>query len=87
MCKKLSDIINTAFKVLDNHVEEHMYFNNMCRQEASQDFINKYFFAIRETYCELCEEKNTCEEYKDYVKYQEWNFDDTKESIIGELKK
>lgn len=73
MCKYINEIINETFDILDRHIDEHMYYTKKDRQEASQDFFDKYYFIVKEEYCDkICKEKNTCIEYQDYLKYKEW---------------
>lgn len=73
MCKHINEIINETFNILERHIDEHMFYTNKNRQDASQDFFDKYYFIVRESYCDKCEDNSTCIEYQDYLKYNEWN--------------
>ena len=73
MCKHINEIVNETFEILARHIDEHMFYTKKNRQEACQDFFDKYYFVVREAYCDkVCNEKDTCTEYQDYLKYKEW---------------
>jgi hypothetical protein len=74
MCKNLYKIINETLDIAGRHLDEHMYYTGLNNKEALQDFVDKYSFIVKETYCDLCEDNKNCEEYKDYLKYKEWNY-------------
>jgi hypothetical protein len=73
-CNKLKDLLNEEIAIIKRHLDEHAYFQGIeDKEKATRDFIDKYAFIMRESYCDLCPETKTCQDYKDYLESKGWN--------------
>lgn len=61
-CKHFSDLMKIQIDIIQRHIGEHQYFQHITdRNKAVADFIIKYAWLMRETYCLACPDKKECE--------------------------
>ena len=62
-CKHLQDILDVQKDVIERHVDQLKWFQQIeNREEAIRDFIEKYGFIMREFYCSrICYDRFECE--------------------------
>jgi len=62
-CKHLQEILEAQKDVIERHIDQHKWFNQIDnREQAACDFIEKYGFIMREFYCSrICRERFDCE--------------------------
>lgn len=68
-CQHLDDLVKLEKKVIDRHLEEHMYYNGIeSKNEAVVDFNDKYGWLMREIYCgEICPDAGFCQVYDNFI--------------------
>lgn len=72
-CDKLQELMNEQKIIIERHIAEHAYFQNIeDRSKATVDFIDKFGWVMREAYCDLCSKKKPCEIYQNYLKSNGW---------------
>lgn len=74
-CNNLSALMEIQKNIIEKHIDAHKWLNGIeNREEAMQDFIDKFAWLIRELYCGyVCEKRYRCKMAKEYVpeQYQE----------------
>jgi hypothetical protein len=62
-CKHLTDILNAQTEIIERHIDQHKWFQQIENREvAICDFIEKYGFIMREFYCSrVCVSRFDCE--------------------------
>jgi hypothetical protein len=62
-CTKVSEILTVEIEVIKNHLSMHKYYNHIdCDDDAIIDFVHKYAWVMRETYCgSICRYRETCD--------------------------
>jgi len=62
-CKHLQEILSVQRDLIERHVDQHKWFQQITnREEAVRDFIEKYGFIMREFYCSrICRDRFDCE--------------------------
>ena len=62
-CTHLRDILEAQKDIIERHVDQHKWFQQINNQEeAVRDFIEKYGFIMREFYCSrICGDRFECE--------------------------
>ena len=62
-CKHLRDILDAQKDIIERHVDQHKWFQQIGNtEEAIRDFIEKYGFIMREFYCSrICRDRFECE--------------------------
>jgi len=67
-CRHLEDLLKQQVKIIERHIDKHKWYKGIARkEEALQDFVDKYGWILREAYCDLCPENNNCQAYEDYL--------------------
>lgn len=68
-CVHLNDLMKIQQKIIIYHLDEHKWYNHIAdKNYAIVDFIKKYGWVIRETYCEICEFKENCKAKEEIFK-------------------
>lgn len=71
-CIHLNDLMKVQQKIIINHLDEHKWCNHITDKNAAIiDFIKKYGWVMRETYCEICEFKKDCSVRRKFIKETE----------------
>ena len=72
-CSKLEDLMKEQVIIANRHADEHRHFQHIPdRNKAIIDFIDKYGFAMREAYCDMCSERPYCGTYQNYLDNKGW---------------
>lgn len=67
-CEKLKQLLDEQRKIIERHIDEHKWYHHFAdRREAILNFIEMYGWLMRETFCDLCEENQSCEVYREYL--------------------
>ena len=76
-CIKLNEIMQEQRVIIRRHLNEHAWFNHIeDKDQAVLDFIEKYGWVLRESYCDLCVHRKDCLAYREYLnKYVKEEFD------------
>ena len=70
-CSKLVQLLKVQKEIIERHIDEHKWFNHIPdKNKAITDFIEKYSWLMKEVYCEVCEDNDTC---GSYIKFKETN--------------
>ena len=61
-CNELKEFLDVERRIILKHIDSHKWFNGIADKNAAIiDFINKYAWLIRETYCmSICENSGDC---------------------------
>ena len=53
-------------EIISRHIDDHKWLNGIAdKNEGIADFVKKYAWVIRETFCSyMCENKDTCQLWK-----------------------
>lgn len=62
-CEKLKNLLECQMEVIERHIDEHKWFNQISdKEKGMSDFIKKYGWIMRELYCGFaCELREQCE--------------------------
>lgn len=62
-CKHLQEILDAQKDIIERHVDQHKWFQQIeKREEAVRDFVEKYGFIMREFYCSrICHDRFDCQ--------------------------
>jgi len=68
-CTHLRELLKEERSVIERHLKEFMAHKNIedCTQ-AKEGFIKEYGWIMREMYCDLCPDKESCDTYKEAKK-------------------
>jgi len=71
-CTHLSELAKVQREIISRHIERHKWFSHIIdRQEAAEDFIEKFGWIMRELYCGyICAERHECEMAQQYLPEQ-----------------
>ena len=59
-CTHMRDFMFSQYKIVGRHIDKHKYYQGIAKKdEAIQDFIDKYGWLMREMYC-----ANACPDYE-----------------------
>lgn len=54
-CENLKAFMSTQVDVINRHIDEHKWFQHIeNKNDAVEDFLNKYGWLIRCMYCNYC---------------------------------
>ena len=71
-CERLMTFNIIQAHILKRHIDEHKWFIHCAdKNKAMTDFIQKYGFAMREIYCELCPFHQDCKVEKEVFHIEE----------------
>lgn len=60
-CIRLKDFLDYEVSLIEKHIDKHKWFNHIeDKDEAIADFINKYAWIIKESYCINCTKNSEC---------------------------
>jgi len=70
-CKHLKEFLEVEINIINHHIGEHKYFQHIKdKNEAVQDFNEKYGWLIREMYCHyMCKDGPICKLAKEYFEW------------------
>ncbi|MEM4271785.1 MAG: hypothetical protein QXD13_01715 [Candidatus Pacearchaeota archaeon] len=68
-CQHLNDMLASLTEITEVHIDEHKWYRGIESLEvAVENFLNEYWWVAREMYCsDLCNEKDKCEIYTQYL--------------------
>ena len=67
-CIKMKEIMTEQRTIIRRHLDEHKWFNHISdKNQAVEDFIDKFGWVIREAYCDLCVFNRECLAYQNYI--------------------
>jgi hypothetical protein len=61
-CDELKEFLDVERRIILKHIDSHKWFNGIAdKNEAIADFISRYAWLIRETYCmSICGNSKNC---------------------------
>jgi hypothetical protein len=71
VCERFSDFMKAQMDIIGQHIDEHAWCQHIeDKNKAVIDFIDKFGWVMRESYCHCCPEYNNgeCAEYKEACK-------------------
>lgn len=69
VCRNLSALSAIQRDIIEKHIEKHKWYNGIeNKEEAIQDFIDKFAWIIREMYCGyICGQRFRCKDAQKYI--------------------
>ena len=62
VCTHFSQLMKIQVEIIQRHIHEHKYFQHIeDKDQAVKDFIHKYAWIMRETYCLACPDNKVCD--------------------------
>lgn len=68
-CSRLTEFMHSQRVVIERHIDEHKWLQGIPDKDvAIGDFIKKYGWIMRETFCSACPDRTRCGYYETHFR-------------------